>query len=326
MVLFRGMQHKEGSLSKLFNQIFKGEATTKEKEQADNWFNQLDLYKEPYFSSEDEEEQIRMRMQTNMQQHIFKADRQQKIQYFPLWTRAVAAAVIIACLSFGFYTYYHASAKPEIYSLAAGNNSIKIITLPDGTTVTLNKLAKIEWDSEFNSKERRIKLFGEAFFDVKKDAAHPFVVQSANITTTVLGTAFNVESYAGEQQIKVSLVRGHVKINDQQNKDNHTELRPGQMMTYTKGINGLEVKPIAVEDPGAWVRGGIVFNDIPLSAALDRISATYHINIQYNRQQAQDKTVTASLENVSWKEALHAVLFMHDMKYILNKKGEIIIE
>ncbi|TDQ08264.1 FecR family protein [Pedobacter metabolipauper] len=318
------MAHRKRNLADLFEKIHEGKANTSEKALADRWYNQLDLKSGRVFSSGDAEEQTRLRMLGNLNAHIFQK-KSTLIQRLPVWTRYVAAALILVVFSFGLYTMYRTSVSPEMFTAKAGNQNIKKITLPDGTQVVLNTSAELSWDSDFGEHERRVKLSGEAFFDVKKDAAHPFILQSQNITTTVLGTAFNVESHAHENQIKVSLVRGHVRINDRENPHNQAELSPGQMICYSKDQKKLEVRLIAVEDPSAWMRGGLVFDEIPLALALDRLAARYHTVIKYNTQKLQGKNVTASFENVSLEEALHAILFMHDLKFT-TKKGEIIIE
>lgn len=310
------MEHKKHSLEDLFNKVYKRKATRQEKGLADRWYNQLDLKEGGAFLSGEEEDQIRSRMLANLTKHISRQRKPFSLHYLPIWTRGVAAALVLAILSVGIYSVYRTAVAVETFTAIAGNG-IKQVTLPDGTIVTLNKSAQISWDSSFDRSERRVNLSGEAFFDVKKDVEHPFILQSQNISTTVLGTAFNVESYTLEKQIKVSLVRGHVKINDDKEPQNHAELRPGQMMAYDKVSRKLEVKPIAVEDPSAWMKGGLVFNDIPLASAVERIKAKYKLKIKYDTLQLQGKTVTSSFYDADWRETLHSILFMHDMDYKL---------
>lgn len=311
------MEHKKHFLEDLFNKVYKRKATQQEKDLADRWYNQLDLKPGEAFSSKEKEEHVRIRMLANLTRHISGQRKPSGLHLLPLWTRSIAAALVLAVLPAGIYSVYQTFLSIETFR-AIADNGIKQVTLPDGTIVTLNKSAQISWDSSFDKAERRVVLSGEAFFDVKKDPHHPFILQSQNISTTVLGTAFNVESYAPEKQIKVSLIRGLVKINDDKEPQNHAELKPGQMMAYNKENRKLEVKPIAVENPSAWIKGDLVFNDIPLASAIERLKAKYNLKIKYDKLQLQGKTVTASFHNADWQETLHSILFMHDLDYKLT--------
>ncbi|MDP4251971.1 MAG: FecR family protein, partial [Bacteroidota bacterium] len=86
------------------------------------------------------------------------------------------------------------------------------LVLPDGTQVWLNSGSKLHYNNDFNTRLREVNLEGEAFFDVVKDAAHPFIVHTSTINVKVLGTAFNVKSYPRDEVIETTLLRGLIEI------------------------------------------------------------------------------------------------------------------
>ena len=89
------------------------------------------------------------------------------------------------------------------------------LTLSDGTRVYLNAESRLKYPVVFRGTERVVELSGEAYFKVSKDALRPFVVKMNGVNVRVLGTSFNVRSYADEGQVVTTLVEGKVKVNDQ---------------------------------------------------------------------------------------------------------------
>jgi transmembrane sensor len=145
------------------------------------------------------------------------------------------------------------------------------VTLPDGSTVLLNTLSAIAID--FADGRRRVSLLdGEAFFDVKHDPAHPFVVTAHFSALEVKGTAFGVA--VSKQQDTVVLERGQVEVTGTKARTSKAKLEPGQMVIAT--VNGLS--GISSVDPAqslAWRDGRLVFHDRPFSGALSDLKRYY---------------------------------------------------
>ena len=99
------------------------------------------------------------------------------------------------------------------------------IELEDGSIVYLNSDSKLKYPSIFCGKERIVELEGEAYFKVKKDKKHPFIVKTRGINIRVLGTSFNVNSYKENKNIITTLIEGSVKI---KTKDKKVVLKPNQ--------------------------------------------------------------------------------------------------
>lgn len=126
---------------------------------------------------------------------------------------AVAALLIIVS---GLYFYqsqitqlFQSSAQLETFST---NNVRKQLRLADGTRVWLSPNSKLDYPNRFSGDERQVNLDGEAFFEVTHDAKHPFIIKSGRLSTTVLGTSFNVMAYTQQHTINVTLVTGKVAV------------------------------------------------------------------------------------------------------------------
>ena len=234
----------------------------------------------------------------------------------------MAAASLLICVGITCIYYLNSQSKESIDfdQMVYAENGIRSITLADSSQVVLSKGSQLRWSKDkFNQKERRVQLLGEAYFTVSHDSSRPFVVETEDIWTKVLGTKFNVESYPIENHIKVSLVEGSVEVGSKLKKQQTNVLKPGQMLDYSKRKNSVVLKQITSIDPSYWTQGGLVFNEIPLSSALQRLSKHYDLNIQFNNEKVRGKTVTATFDQISWQEALEALLFPYDLTYSLSQ-------
>lgn len=90
------------------------------------------------------------------------------------------------------------------------------LELSDGTKIWLNTESQITYPVKFIGQKRKVKLTGEAYFEVNKDKEHPFIVETEEIAIQVLGTSFNIHAYADERKVITTLVEGKVQINNQQ--------------------------------------------------------------------------------------------------------------
>lgn len=147
------------------------------------------------------------------------------------------------------------------------------VVLPDGTRAILNADSKLLFPSRFTGENREVQLIGEAYFDVKKDAAHPFIVKTEKVVTRVLGTEFNLTAYP-ESDVSVTLISGSVVVNDD------VTLKPGENAT----LDGEECKVTTVDTEyyTQWKDGYFYFDNVPLIDVVRELGRWYNINIQIN--------------------------------------------
>ncbi|WP_285057948.1 FecR family protein [Pedobacter ginsengisoli] len=193
-------------------------------------------------------------------------------------------------------------------------------TLPDGTKVWLNADSKISFPSQFSGRERKILLEGEAYFEVSKDKAHPFIVQSDGQQVTVLGTHFNINAYRGEGNIKTTLLEGSVRLtNHSAVNGRHPELvlgprtseillKPNQQATNTGAA--IKVEAVNAADAIAWKSGRFAFNRASLEAVLHEMSRWYNVDVKYP-DGIPDEQFTGNINrNNTLAQALDILKFM----------------
>lgn len=154
------------------------------------------------------------------------------------------------------------------------------VVLPDGTSIMLNSQSTIQYPSVFRDSTREIALEGEAFFDVVHDPARPFKVRTSGITTTVLGTSFNVRAYPDDEDIEVSLVEGKVWVGgllDSTTSD--VILNPSEMITINKQTNRHWVHSFKPIEVAGWKDGILYFNKVSFPEAIARLERWYGVDI-----------------------------------------------
>ena len=182
--------------------------------------------------------------------------------FVPVWIRyamSIAATVLVMLLGFRIYNDKQKTEIGKInqvIEVPAGNYSTKII-LSDGTKVWLNANSVFKYPQSFTGKKRIVKLDGEAYFEVAKDAKKSFVVQTKKYDIEVLGTKFNVEAYTSSDIFKTILYEGKVRV---ANKAEFMILRPNQTALYDKGK--LNLLNEADKNSVQWKDGIIYINNI----------------------------------------------------------------
>ncbi len=153
------------------------------------------------------------------------------------------------------------------------------LRLPDGTMVTLNAGASLEFPSGFTGQNREVKLLGEAYFEVAPDKQHPFVVNIPGLKVTALGTAFNVQAYDTEDLFKTTLVNGRVAIEDTSGRVSF--LKPGEQATYARNSGQLNVRPVDINLYTAWKENYFLFRETPLETIMQSVGHWYGMDVLY---------------------------------------------
>jgi len=149
------------------------------------------------------------------------------------------------------------------------------VELSDGSKIWLNAASSFTFSATFASlKQRKVELNGEAYFEVAKDKAHPFIVKTDKQEVEVLGTHFNVNSYSDENRTKTTLLEGSVKVSD---KKEQKILHPGQESVVTK--NALSVRNVNTQEAVAWKNGDFIFDNEDFGSILRQVARWYNVEI-----------------------------------------------
>jgi ferric-dicitrate binding protein FerR (iron transport regulator) len=157
------------------------------------------------------------------------------------------------------------------------------LMLTDGTKVFLNAGSRLIYPENFTGKNRKVFLVGEAYFDVKHDEEHPFIVQLSDIRIKVLGTRFNVSAYPGDKVIETVLEEGKVCVRENNAGffDKSTELTPDQMACFNKVTRETNVKKVDADDYTLWTKGLMKLESTDLCRIVKKLERFYNIRIQF---------------------------------------------
>ncbi len=158
------------------------------------------------------------------------------------------------------------------------------LQLSDGTKVFLNAGSRLVYPENFTGKTREVFLAGEAFFDVKQDKKHPFIVQIDDLKIKVLGTRFNVSAYQTDNVVETVLIEGKVSI-DHNNVgffDKTTELVPNQLASFDRTTHETEIKTVDTSNYILWTEGLLKFERTDLSRIVKRLERYYNIRFQFS--------------------------------------------
>ncbi len=329
---------KEKEIRMILRQL-NGEADKSEKGQFSQWLlekpENLDLYIDvkgiwqrpnpvgPVFSETLAKKLIGDAVQKN----------KKKVQIWQL-AQQVAALVLIL-ISIGAVFYYRTRETPP--PLEEANEIVKAITkksclgeqlrvtLPDGSIVYLNAGSSIRYPEKFAGNIRRIVLKGEAFFDVARDSLHPFVVCSDNLKTTVLGTTFNIKTFANERNM-VTVASGKVKVeNTNPEQSGELLLLPNQQAVYNPGGKHFKITEVDADNFIAWKNGIIRFNNDPLSEVIKILERWYNVKIELEGIEHNKIYIKGSYKDKKLFAILDGFKFMYNLDYYYKNDTSIVI-
>lgn len=215
------------------------------------------------------------------------------------------AATILVLAVVSVLMYYN-FVKPEMKQLAANTERIES-KLPDGTEVTLNPGAVINYPEKFGPHKRKVKFNGEAYFHVKHDESKPFIISSQNINIEVLGTSFYVNTKNNNGNIEVILTEGKVAVYYSETPNERVILAPGEKAEIAVSHN--EIKKTENKDINyiAWKTRKLVFENDPVSEIINALNKTYSASIIIKNPKVGNCRVTATFDNQSLDAVLNVL-------------------
>lgn len=207
------------------------------------------------------------------------------------------------------------------------------LKLADGSRVTLAAGSALCYQTSFTGPRREVYLTGEAFFKVAKNPAHPFLVYTDRLVTTVLGTSFVVKSYAG-QPARVTVCEGRVAVQPRLGAELDATpaqpaaagmlLLPNQQVTYVAATKRLS--KALVEKPAMLTSQPLTFKNRPVTEVLAALEKAYGVNIVYDPARLNACTVTIAFDDESLFEQLDTLCKALNARYKLANNAQIIFE
>ena len=229
---------------------------------------------------------------------------------------------------------YHKASHANEISVLYGSKSK--ITLPDGSTVNLNSGSTLRYPAEFDSENRNVSIEGEAYFDVKKDSHHPFLVKTNGIIIRVLGTKFNVKSYPEEKTVETTLVSGKVELYANNtvisNRNRLMVLKPNQQAVFEviKGqkdsiLSLVCNQNVDVSSIISWKDNRLKFCDEKFADLAQKLERWYNVDIDIKDQELQSTPFSGVFEKETVEQSLNALRLAAPFKYKMEKNQIIIL-
>ncbi|WP_293882702.1 FecR family protein [Sphingobacterium sp. UBA1498] len=203
-------------------------------------------------------------------------------------------------------------------SLIVPKASFYKMTLADGTKVWVNALSQLKFPAQFSTKERRVFLEGEAYFEVIPNTDHPFIVESRGNEIKVLGTHFNINSYS--DHVRTTLAEGRVEVRQNEQR---VELYPGEYASSFKD-NLFKGKADLAHDL-AWHNNEFYFKKETIVNIAHQLSRWYDLDVIFRGNVQLDKEYTGSIErDVKLSQVLEMLSYVSDLKFDVEGKKLII--
>ena len=289
------------------------------------------------------------------EEEMIKSSAQPKIKKSKKWFFAIGAGLVATVAIFLLITNAAKEntipkngivAEREIKT-QFGSKTSKV--LPDGTKVWLNSGSKLSYSGTFKGPKREVYLEGEAYFDVTKDAAHPFIVHTSAIDIRVLGTAFNVKAYNNEPTIEATLIHGLIEVT-KLNKPNEPKviLKPHEKLIFDrfadkivneKAAQGIVnqqkiAKPVLIITQVAknniadsaiietsWVYNRLSFEDEKFGDIAVKMERWFNVKITINNEKIKGYKLTGSFEDETVEEALKELQYLVSFSYKITGRN-----
>lgn len=279
-----------------------------------------------------------------------------KKPFYKHWVIYAAAFVGIACFLL-VYPYINSTGNTDKIRESSRVNEITVnrgaktkIRLPDGTHVWVNADSKLSYPETFKGPLREVYLEGEGYFDVVKDAAHPFIVHTAGLDIRVLGTTFNVKAYEAESTIEATLIHGAIEVME----PNQTGvplaiLKPHEKLIFNKLAVARDNKKDNLNKSGnlneevlkvpaftidriannivdsaiietSWVYNRLTFEDEKFDNIAVSMERWFNVKIKINNDQIKSFRLTGSFVNETVEEALRELQYLVPFNFTRNGK------
>jgi transmembrane sensor len=234
--------------------------------------------------------------------------------------RILIAAATLACLiAFGGMSLWILS-KKSLQQMAVCSTTIETkagekarVILADSSEVIINSDSKVQYIGNYNLFDRRVKLTGEAFFDVSTNPEKPFVVQVDKMSISATGTRFNVFSFPNENRVETTLEEGVIKVTVKGKEP--INVKSGQQVVYFVNTDEIRVLDVNTDTYTSWKENMLRFNDTPLEEVLRRIGRKYNVTFEVANRDLLELKYTATFIDESIEDVMQMLKTVSPINY-----------
>ena len=247
-----------------------------------------------------------------------------------LWKWMSAAAIVVISISVFFFKENKSPQKTgDVLVQKQNAKGIKsTIVLTDGSKIWLNADSRIEYPEVFTGNTREVHLSGEAFFEVAKNPAKPFIIHLANGTVRVLGTSFNIRAYDNEKIVETSVATGKVAFIPRYEKSGKKQdtifLTPDNKVSYSLIKEEVITQPTTSAEDKAWTEGKMIFRSMSFEEIAVELERNFGKQVVFKNEEARNYRLTGSFQNNTLAEILFYLSKTKSFSYTISDE-EIVI-
>lgn len=241
---------------------------------------------------------------------------------------SIILAVLIPIVVYNFIISENLPPEPEQFTEKVTHNGQHLtFNLEDGTQVTLNANSQLRYPLEFSDSSRVVSVKGEAFFDVAKDSKRPFTVVTGAVSTTALGTSFNVHFHKEESLSEISLITGSVRVEMKDNfgKISDIQLVPGEQLVYQVDEGSYSTNFFDYLAIAGWKDGTIYFKESGIEEIIKRLEVWYDVEIEMtgnlNRIKKDSWTYTGKFDSQTLENVLRGISYVKNFSFEIKDKN-----
>jgi len=323
------------NFNSLLQRYLSGQCTESERRYVESWFEA---------TQQTEVQDLDLSQQALLRDKLWnsiegKLDTHTKqLPSFNYWriSRIAAALVLFGAGLFSFSYYLRSpsdaqtiavlSSKAEMVTISNGDSTVREVKLKDGSKVLLHPGSEILYPVTFGSL-REVYLTGEAFFEIEKDPAHPFLVHAGEVTTRVLGTSFLVQAYREQKEIKVAVTSGRVSVLSKSAESffklwtstKEVILTPNQQLVYNRHEKTSQTQ--LVNNPRMLVPDAskeLVYTNEPVTKLFKTLEKIYGVTIQHDEKIMANCTITTEMTSEGLFERMDVICHVLNASYSVN--------
>lgn len=305
----------------LLHKYLKGNATEAEQQFLASYYNLFQSEADVVaLLSKEEKEKLKKNIQEAVWQNVSRLEQQEeKTISIKKWVLRVAAAAVIVGICITGFFLSRTPEKQAVLQSVAKQYENRLIRLPDGSTVIVHAGSKFSYPSSFaGNAKREVYLQGEAYFDIKHNPSQLFIVHTGTLSTTVLGTAFNIKAFPQDADIVVTVTRGKVKISD-----HNTTLGvivSNQQIVYNKQQSVSTQNEVNAENYLSWKDQDLVFNNITVGEAAELLEERFKVRIVcYDSLIRSSRFTTTFTKGESLEQLLKSICEFNGAAYHYDK-------
>ncbi|NJN41253.1 MAG: DUF4974 domain-containing protein [Flammeovirgaceae bacterium] len=326
------MKEDFSHIDDLIGKYLAGEATPVEQEEVELWVAQHDENRK-YFEQLklifEKSSAVQIPQQFDTDQAWIKLkeriDLSKSSRGVQLWPALRIAAGIVVVFTLGYYMYLQWS-KPTVPLTFIAEQVVVRDTLPDGSHAVLNKNSSLSFTFHPRSKERKVKLEGEAFFEVAHEDEKPFIIETQDVFIKDIGTAFNVKAYAESETVEVVVESGEVIFYTAENPG--LNLIAGEAGVYNRKDRSFSRLQRVDTNKLAYKTGYFTFQNMSLSSIIKELNEVYPDKIRLAHESLGSCSLNVSFNNEKLEvivdiiaETLQLKITKEGNDYVLDGKG-----